>query len=619
MNIAPINRFFTVISIFIHFSLLSAQNSDAEILIKRDICTINNNKLLETKERIIAIYNRRGERNTEFSIPAYGSTRVKGIEAYITDSNGKKIRQLSKKEIKTVQEYSYDALYEDIFYQKFSLRHNVYPYFIHLKYKVEYSEFLTIADWSPVYNSKYPTKKASLELYVPKDYTVNIKEYLVSSAKINFTGNLKHYKWESNYLDPIKNEAYSPPLESLTPNVKINPSNFVYGLEGSQNSWEDFGNWVFRLTDNLQDLPDNEKNKIDQLISGCTNSNEIVSKLYQYLQDNTRYIAVQLGIGGLKPFPASFVSTNKYGDCKALSNYMRAMLAYAGIESEYTIINSDEENPPLDPSLPGQFFNHVVLMVPEKNDTTWLECTSNSCPPGYMGTSTQDRWALAIGPESSKLVKTPVLSSDQVKTVNSFTFELRKSGNDLVSIRNSYGGEKYEFLSYAVKEFVSKTQREFIESILPFSNFTIKSFKSFIEDRNKAKIVLEIDLEANSQLKKYGNDLVCNILNVHIPDFKDPAKRKLPVWINYPINKLDTLTYKIPYGTQVSDLPKNLQIDSPYGSYSLKVENNTSEVSIIRTFQIYTGKYDLDKYKQFYQFIQEVEQAERKNVILLKE
>ena len=47
--------------------------------------------------------------------------------------------------------------------------------------------------------------------------------------------------------------------------------------------------------------------------------------VYKYMQEKTRYISVQVGIGGFKPMLAKDVDRLGYGDCKALSNYTKAL------------------------------------------------------------------------------------------------------------------------------------------------------------------------------------------------------------------------------------------------------------------------------------------------------
>ena len=65
--------------------------------------------------------------------------------------------------------------------------------------------------------------------------------------------------------------------------------------------------------------------------------------VYRYVQDNTRYISVQVGIGGIQPIAAIEVDELKYGDCKGLTNYTQALLDIAGVESFYTIVQAGKE------------------------------------------------------------------------------------------------------------------------------------------------------------------------------------------------------------------------------------------------------------------------------------
>jgi transglutaminase-like putative cysteine protease len=110
------------------------------------------------------------------------------------------------------------------------------------------------------------------------------------------------------------------------------------------------------------------KAEIQQITANCKTPLEKMEKIYGLLQQKTRYISVQLGIGGWQPFDATYVAEKGYGDCKALSNFTKAMLEVVGIPSYYTIIRAGENATEINPAFPANQFNHAILCVPLPKD-----------------------------------------------------------------------------------------------------------------------------------------------------------------------------------------------------------------------------------------------------------
>jgi hypothetical protein len=252
-------------------------------------------------------------------------------------------------------------------------------------------------------------------LIVPKSFPIKNYTHNVPLFKTDTLENSIRYIWESDYLKPVTNEIYSDTKTSNIPYVVVAPIRFVYGVEGSCENWGTFGNWVYRLIKDLDVLPVDEKEKVAQLTSGLKDRKQIVKVLYHYLQDHTRYINVTMDIGGLKPYPASYVALNKYGDCKALSNYMKALLKQAGITSYYTIVYRGNDPYEVQKDFPGpQYFNHVILTVPMDKDTLWLENTNNIGPFETISTDIQGREALLVDEHNSKIIRIPALNKKNV-------------------------------------------------------------------------------------------------------------------------------------------------------------------------------------------------------------
>ena len=118
--------------------------------------------------------------------------------------------------------------------------------------------------------------------------------------------------------------------------------------------------------------------------------------LYEYMQKNMRYVAIQLGIGGFKPFDANFVDQRKnMAIVEALSNYMYALLKAVNIPSYWAIIRRGENEYAADKDFPFHSFNHEILCVPYlRMIPPGLKCTdiaSVTMPFGMLDESTRNR------------------------------------------------------------------------------------------------------------------------------------------------------------------------------------------------------------------------------------
>lgn len=599
-----------------NIQILAVNHYDCEVVSYITSVKIIKNILIRENSFTYKVNNRQGEDYTDITIPYSKKNKISSLEAWIEDANHNIIRKITKSEIKDVSAFSAFSLYQDEYLKTFHLKHNQYPYFVHYEYSESFDEFIDIAGWSPEVNKAIPTLDAELKIEIPTNYPVKIHPKNISDYAVDTLESTIVYTWKSSYPDPISNEIYSPPFNDLVPCVYIAPLSFKYGVEGNYTDCISYGNWYYHLKENLNILPESERFKINNLTENVKDEHEIIKILYHYLQDNTRYINVKIDIGGFKPYSAEYVALNKYGDCKALSNYMMTMLEYKDVKSYYTEVYADENPAKIDTSFPGSQFNHIILFIPLKKDSIWLECTDKNIPVGYLGTFTQNRPAFVIEKDNSHFINTPPLKPDDVICRRNFIFSFNDYGYCTAAINFNMKGYYFEYFNELHEEANQKDEEENIRYSLPFKNYELIKWNLSKPDRDLAEINLTSTLSLTNFGNKIDTTLIVGLQQLDLPVFEVPGKRTLPVKINYPVGYQDSLYYKIPPGYKAGVLPDNIGIKSEFGQYKLTFTRLKDNVVVFRYFLLNAGEYSLDQYQEFYNFIASIKNEEKKHPLI---
>ena len=587
-----------------------AQGGESEILNWISHNKITGSKLTETDTVTMQINTRSGDDDAGIDIPYTKKDKLSIGDAWIEDMQGNIVRKLNKNEIKDRSAISGFSLYEDNFVKSFQLKHNVYPYKIVFSYQIIYSDFWWLFLWRPRYGKQQNINQFKFTVDVPKNYPIKYRQKATGEPQINDGKASVQYIWTGSYK-ALKKETQAD-VSGKLPEIKVLPLTFKYGEKGSWENWASFGDWVALLNRGMDVLPPSEKQKIDKLLAGVTEKKEKTRILYKYLQDYTRYVDVKIDVGGMKTYPASYVCDNKYGDCKALSNYMKSMLAYAGIPAYYTLISAGGRNEDIDESFPYQAFNHVIVTVPLENDTLFLECTSKNIPFGYLGTATQNRNAFMIIPGGgSRFIHTPALTDEEVLCER--TIRINEINN--AEIEMTCRGSDYEDMIniYRETELMDKYVRT---DLLSDISSNIYKWGLSASANGKPEITLKATGKLQNPIKKYGNNLALPNFSFDLPTFETPEKRTQNVKIFFPVFRKDSIYYKL-NNSSITRLPDPVDIRTKQDYYRINyklTEDNT--LLITKELLIEPGIRTIEEYTDFYNFITNIRSIEKKNIYL---
>jgi len=572
-----------------------------------------------TYKTAVTILNKNGEDASIMQESYDNFSSISSLKATLYDDKGNKIKDYKSSDFKDRSAVSEGTLYQDDRIKYLNFLHTSFPYTIEFSYTVDYKGILSYPTWYPASTWNYAIENSSYTFKIPETMTF---KYLKSNGLKTDSTKIKdkiHYKWACANVPAMEYEQMSVGLRNVMPWVNLAPNQFEYdNSKANIENWKNMGSWLFTLSNGGQVLPETTKAKVQALVKDTKTPEEKIKVLYNYLQSNTRYVGVQLGIGGFKPIAAEKVSMVNYSDCKGLSNYMKALLQEAGIKSNLVVIGNGM------PSLNKNYAsmnqaNHMILCVPMEKDTTWLECTSQRMPVGFIGNDNSNRTVLLITEEGGKLARTPVYTPQNNFQKRKAKVDLDEEGSANIGIETQYGNSQYE--DHAGMLFIEPTEkRKRIMNSLSIPNMQIGELSYEQPNKNVPVLNEKINLKCTQLLTK-GSDklfLTLNLLNRQENTITPIEARKTFFGINYGFNDEDEITYTIPKGYKVEFIPKDIVIESEFGKYTAKVIAKENTLVYTRTKTMVNKQYPPEKYNEFVAFYKKIYQADKQKGILAK-
>lgn len=234
-----------------------------------------------------------------------------------------------------------------------------------------------------------------------------------------------------------------------------------------------------------------------------------------------------------------------------------------------------------------------------------------------MGTFDQGRDVLLVQRNASHFTKTPALTPQEVCCVRNMRFSSVMSPDFTVSVNNMYRADQFDLLNYIYKSIPVTQQKQYVYEKLLERNMETSDFKINFKHRDSTSIGLSYVANAQKLKAQYGNDILITEGPLWIPQFEEPKKRQLPLQIDYPVYKIDTLGYDVKDIQGELTVPDNVSISGKYGEYFCQISHTKEQVLVIKHFLLYPGRYPLDEYDKFYQFISQVKKANDKKYLII--
>jgi hypothetical protein len=579
------------------------------------------NKMVMRATYAITILNENGIRNSVFTQYYDKFMTVRKVKANLYDQYGVPIKNGTNLEVRDFSANVGYALYEDNRVKVLDPKYRTLPFTVEYTYEIAFNGLFFYPDWSLYDDYNISVEESKYTVIAPTGYKFRyLEKNTGKNAEMEYIGNQILYKWQYENMPAVKSEPFGKSYLEYTPVVCSAPSDFeIGGYKGNLETWNNFGQWINMLGEGRNVLDKETNEKIKSLVADISDEDEKIRVLYSYLQNKVRYVLVSQGMGGWQTVEAETVNRVSYGDCKALTNYMKSMLDVAGIKSYYTLVRAGGDAPVINADFPSSQFNHVILCIPRIRDTLWLECTSQDIPFGYIGSFTDNRKALITGSGGGVLVTTRKYDLDDNKQLRKAIVELAPDGNAVSNVKTDFKGILYDKI-YPVLHMDDVDKRKFMQAHISIPTFDLLSF-SHTEQQD---IIPAIREDLHLKLSNYGTLMGSRLFirpnlmtRVERLPFRT-KERKSEICIRRPSDEIDTVIFILPDKYVLDQVPPKVSVITKFGEYSAEISTDNKSVWYTRRLKLFNGDYPVSDYPAFVEFFDKISVCDDSKIALVK-
>ncbi len=482
-----------------------------------------------------------------------------------------------------------------------------------------------------------PVRESHYSLQLPQGW--EYKASWLNHAEVQPTQTASNsWQWVVTDVKGIRHEPLMPPMEGVAGQMVLSFFTSEKIALNSNMNWDAMGKWYSSLIGERVDASPEVKQHVAALTISKSTTLAKMQAIAAFVQQDIRYVAINLGIGGFQPHPAPEVFAHRYGDCKDKATLVRSMLREIGVDSYFVIINAERGVVTRDmPAHNG--FNHMITAIklpdgltdpsliatiqhPKLGRLLFFDPTNELVPFGQLPGYLQANYGLLVTPDGGELVELPQQPSAMNSVQRTAKLTLDATGTLKGEIKEVRLGERASLERERLRGVTKDVDRiKPIEDLLggSLASFRITQASLLNEHLTDQPFGFNYSFESPHYAKNAGNLLlvrprVIGIKGLGFLETKEP--RKFPIELDEPTRDTDTFEITIPAGYVVDDLPPPVDVDYPYASYHAKTVVNGNVVDYTRTFEVKELSVPVNQVEELRKFYRIIAGDERNTVVL---
>jgi len=472
-----------------------------------------------------------------------------------------------------------------------------------------------------VFNDFVPVKGAVYRLLVPPGFEYNIDSRNIDVLPVETNlGDFTMKTWKFVNLPKSKDEVFMPPLGEVGMALQLT----------SVDSWRTIAEWYHDLALPLGREDFNVNHVYEEIFNGKNIESDYdkAQAIYDYLCQNIRYSSVSFRQSNFVPQKPMTTISTQLGDCKDLSLLYHTLAKKAGLTTRLVLVNT-RDNGENTLRSPGLNFNHCIVKIDLKDRTLFQELTVDKLPFGAVPNTIANAQALVIpnskdDPEGSALIHIPFKPVHPTHLVRKTTVTVKNKDLEVKTALTATGNSASEY-RYHFSGLTKERTDEAMESLMgePFKNHLQLGAYSFgkLEGREPT-FTYQVDFQVENELMAIGGMKAAKLpffeIIFSLSNFPNEERgHPLQYWLYETADFYETeIIYQLPEGSEIVEIPENVDIHDDYIQYSLKSEKlNATSVKVIRKVTTKRNTIPADQYKLFRETVKKIVEAEDKYVV----
>lgn len=405
-------------------------------------------------------------------------------------------------------------------------------------------------------HGRLPKHAVEVYAYAPDDRPLYPGIIRAPLPTVSVEGGVARAEWRFVDVPAIEAEPMSPPYTELATLVSVS----------TYQSWEELGRWYAHLFRDQLELDAEARAAGRAAIAGATDEAEKVRRLYDYVVKSTRYVGIELGIHGWKPFKASETHRRRYGDCKDKATLLAALLRDNGIEATVALVRTVDRGPFPASHATMWAFNHAITYVPSLD--LYLDGTAERSGSGELPYQDQGAFVLVVYPDGRVVLDSPP-ESTAAENLNRSSYDAELTADGTLRLRGEerfYGARAASVRQEHAEERTRVEQIEHaLSQISPGPAVTAVDFSDLEQLEQPPSYRYSAELPSYAAVDDGRLVVPLTLFPHQVTDvYGALGTRRTDLITQYPWATQNVVRYRLPEGATIVSLPEGTTVDTPY-------------------------------------------------------